>query len=64
MTVLSGATSLPESPFPHCGRRVTKVTSLGGTPPPLAPMLLITFKELLFLLLMWAAPVGFFGAVG
>lgn len=46
--------------FLICVRRVMRVTSQGGMPWQLLPMLLITFKELLFLLLTWVSPVGFF----
>lgn len=64
MTGLSGATSLLSLSFLIGGRRVVSVTSQGGVPRPSAPMLLVTFKELLFLLLTWVSPVGFFRAVG
>lgn len=51
----------PESRFPHLCKESDGSDLRGRRGLALAPKLLITFKELLFLLLTWASPVGFFG---
>lgn len=60
MTGLGGATSLPESQFPHLWKEGSESDLTGRhATAQLAPMFLITFKEL-FLLLTWASLVGLF----